>query len=96
MHHCVVTYIESCIEGKTRIFSVRLAGNGQRFATAELSRISGEWKLVQLKGKSNLELMHRLHIASNPLAVALQSLVDWYNRNSPIQDEPPGREVSTK
>lgn len=96
MHHCVVTYIESCIEGTTRIFSVRHAGNGQRFATAEFSRISGEWKLVQLKGKSNLELMHRLYTASDPLAVALQSLVDWYNRNSLIQNETPGREVSTK
>jgi len=96
MHHCVVTYIENCIWGGTKIFSVREAGNNQRFATAELSLISGEWKLVQLKGKANLELMHRLHVTGDPLAIALNALVDWYNNNSPEQLGNQGREEAKK
>jgi hypothetical protein len=82
MRHCVVTYIENCIEGGTRIFSVRDAGSNLRFATAELSCQAGQWKLVQLKGGSNRELMHRLHVAGDPLAIDIEALVNWYNEYS--------------
>jgi len=82
MRHCVVTYIENCIEGGTRIFSVRDAGSNLRFATAELSCQAGQWKLVQLKGGANRELMHRLHVAGDPLAIAIEALVNWYNEYS--------------
>jgi len=80
MHHCVFTYVEYCMDGSTRIFSVRLAQSNKRFATAELNRSVGGWKLIQLKGKSNRELIHRMNSPGDPLAIALMELVAWYNQ----------------
>ncbi len=80
MRHCVFTYIEYCMDGSTRIFSVRLAQSNKRFATAELNRSVGGWKLIQLKGKSNRELIHRMNSPGDPLAIALMELVAWYNQ----------------
>lgn len=85
MHHCVVTYIESCVSGETRIFSVLDANYNNRVATAELSNQYGQWNLVQLKGKRNEELIHRMRISSDPLAIALGILVKWYNENARMQ-----------
>jgi hypothetical protein len=83
MHHCVVTYIDSCISGEVRVFSVRDARNNQRIATAELSVRSGRWVVVQLKGKHNQELIQRTHVPGDPLAVILNVLVNWYNAVTP-------------
>lgn len=84
MHHCVYTYVESCIDGGTRIFSVCDASNGLRFATAEMFYFhGGGWELVQLKGKCNKELIHLLKNPADPLAIALDVLVKWYNENTP-------------
>jgi hypothetical protein len=80
MNHCVFTYIDYCIDGSARIFSVRLAQSKERFATAELNRSDSGWKLIQLKGKSNRELIHRMNIPSDPLAIVLMELVAWYNQ----------------
>ena len=87
MHHCVVTYIESCISGGTRIFSVTDARNGQKVATAQLNFRSGTWNLVQLKGRYNKELMDQISVLDDPLAIALAVLVKWYNENTPESDE---------
>ncbi|MBU1215716.1 MAG: PcfJ domain-containing protein [Gammaproteobacteria bacterium] len=81
MHHCVSSYVEYCLDGSTRIFSVRLTESNKRFATAELSLSEGEWKLVQLKGKSNREFIHKMNSPADPLASALQALVAWYNQH---------------
>jgi hypothetical protein len=78
MNHCVMTYMGSCMSGRTRIFSVRDAKNCA-VATAELSLLTGRWVLVQLKGKHNQELMHRISNCTDPLAILLDSLVRWYN-----------------
>jgi hypothetical protein len=80
MHHCVSSYIEYCVAGSTRIFSVRLAASNKRFATAELNMAAGEWKLIQLKGMANREFIHRMNSTSAPLAIALTELVAWYNQ----------------
>lgn len=80
MFHCVSSYIEYCIAGSSRIFSVRLADGDKRVATAELNLSDGEWKLVQLKGISNREFMHRMQSTFDPLAMALRELVAWYNQ----------------
>jgi len=79
MHHCVVSYIDDCISGEVRIFSVREASTNQCIATAELSVQSGQWKVVQLKGKHNRELMHRFLVSGDPLTVLLEVLTNWYN-----------------
>ncbi len=79
MEHCVITYIDDCAGGYSRIFSVLDAANDQRIATAELSVRSGSWELVQLKGKNNRELIHRTQILGEPLTVIMDALVKWYN-----------------
>jgi hypothetical protein len=85
MHHCVVSYIHSCIAGGTRIFSILIAGNNLPLATAELSNHHGQWSLVQLKGKYNNDYIERTYVADDPLAIAIRFLVKWYNEKSPIQ-----------
>ena len=83
MRHCVVTYIERCANGGTRIFSVLDARNNQPVATAELSKQLEQWNLVQLTGKYNKDLMHRTKFSKDPLTIALSVLVKWYNENTP-------------
>jgi len=83
MQHCVVTYIEDCVGGHSRIFSVRDIGNNQRIATVELSFRSGLWVLGQLKGRRNEELIHRSIIADDPLATMIEALLNWYNAKRP-------------
>lgn len=85
MHHCVVTYLESCISGEVRIFSVCDTSANQRIATAELSQFSGKWEIVQLKGKHNQELIHRVRVPSDPLAIILEKLASWYNARASIE-----------
>lgn len=85
MHHCVVTYLDSCISGAMRIFSIRDASNNQRVATVEISIRSGRWDAVQLKGKHNQELIERMNYSNDPMAVILNKLVNWYNARSSIE-----------
>lgn len=81
MHHCVASYIDYCIEGSTRIFSVRLAVTNDRYATAELSLCKGEWQLMQLKGKSNRELIQLMNSPDDNLTIAIKTLIAWYNQH---------------
>jgi len=80
MHHCVVTYLDDCISGNVRIFSIRACANNERIATAELTNRSGLWKVAQLKGKHNRELIQRTEYSDDPLAIHLDVLVQWYNK----------------
>jgi len=77
MHHCVVTYIDDCVSGNARIFSVRDSNSDQRIATVELVNHSGLWVLAQLKGKHNCQL----NKVEGPLTVLLTTLIRWYNQN---------------
>ena len=79
MRHCVVTYLDDCIRGYVRIFSVRICSNDARVATAELTNRTGQWRVTQLKGKHNLELIDRIEKTEDPLAILLNVLVKWYN-----------------
>jgi hypothetical protein len=87
MHHCVVTYLGNCIDGGTRIFSVRDYRN-IRVATAEITVCSGLWSLVQLKGMHNQEFMNRTYISDDPLTIVLDVLVKWYNKKMPVYKTP--------
>jgi hypothetical protein len=80
MHHCVVTYLDDCIRGYVRIFSVRLRSNDARVATVELANRTGQWRVTQLKGKYNQELIDRIEKTEDPLAILLDAVVKWYNR----------------
>lgn len=83
MQHCVIVYIDDCIEGYCRVFSVRDAKNNLRIATLELSFRSGQWVLGQLRGKHNQELKHLVSISADPLAIMIEALVNWYNAEMP-------------
>jgi len=80
MHHCVVTYIDDCIGGNVRVFSVRTCSDDERIATVELNNRTGLWKVAQLKGKHNRELIQRTEYSDDPLAIHLDVLVQWYNK----------------
>ena len=87
MHHCVVTYLDDCISGNVRVFSVRASTSNERIATVELANRSGLWKVAQLKGKHNQELIQRAYDADDPLAIILEVLVKWYNGAIGVQHE---------
>lgn len=80
MHHCVVTYLDDCVFGYAKIFSVRDSISDQLIATVELANHSGLWRVAQLKGNYNQELIHRTYVADDPLAIILDVLVNWYNK----------------
>lgn len=60
--HCIGTYVNACVSGSTRVFSIRQ--NQRRVATLELQRTSdGRWTPVQLRGKANSLVTDRRLIA---------------------------------
>ena len=79
MHHCVASYVEECVKGQKRIFSVRDSETEKRIATAELIRSRGLWQLRQLKGKHNQEFIQRMQIADDPMSILIKALTAWYN-----------------
>jgi hypothetical protein len=87
MRHCVVTYLEDCISGNVRIFSIRACYSVERIATVELFNRSGEWGVAQVKGKHNQDLVDRIYDSNEliafaldkPLATILSVLLKWYN-----------------
>ena len=84
MRHCVVTYIDECNFGNVRIFSVRDAESDKRIATLELQKKYDVWKVAQLKGKHNLELINTLYSPDDLLAHLLNKFAGWYNLRSGI------------
>jgi hypothetical protein len=54
MAHCIARYIEHCMRGEARVFSLRDAFTGERAATAMIRRVAeGEWELVDVRGRRN-------------------------------------------
>ncbi len=53
MDHCVADYIDRCLVGDYRLFSIRKAGSLQPVATVGLALEGGRWVLDQVKGPSN-------------------------------------------
>ncbi len=49
MHHCVVTYLDDCISGNSRVFSILASSSNERIATVELTNRTGLWKVAQQK-----------------------------------------------
>lgn len=84
MHNCAIYYAGKCINGESRMFSIRDSVDGQCVATAELSSQGGTWALVQLKGQHNQELIQKIGF-SNPLQSLLIMPLNWYNTNSWIE-----------
>lgn len=80
MDHCVVTYIESCASGCSRIFSIREKASGKTIATAEFTAIASRWALVQLKGPKNIEMINRMYSHDDPIGILISKALDWYNK----------------
>ena len=51
MRHCVGTYSNQCLDGRSRIFSIRQ--DGHTLATTQLSLTMGQWKVSQTKAVKN-------------------------------------------
>jgi hypothetical protein len=79
MDHCVASYVDECVRGIIRIFSVRDSATEKRIATAELIRSNGQWQLGQLKGKCNHEFIQLMQIADDPICLLMEALLEWYN-----------------
>lgn len=54
MRHCVYSYLEDCMDGTRRIFSIRKGKD--KVATLELRRIFTTWSAGQIKGYCNANL----------------------------------------
>ena len=69
MRHCVSSYSEGCLDGASRIFSVRQSGLTRPVATLELRRSKGRaasgarqevWRLGQVKGFANSKVSKQI------------------------------------
>ena len=57
MQHCVGSYSQACMQQRSLIYAVSRAG--ERMGTLEMYAASPkEWRVVQFKGRRNLNLMH--------------------------------------
>jgi len=83
MHHCVVSHMEECLAGKTRVFSIRDESREGRIATVEIKLIQNHWTVTEFKGRHNLEFIHRLEKHNDPLTILMQKAVDWYDKKVP-------------
>ena len=75
MRHCVDTYSRRCQSGGTLIVSVR-KGN-RRVATAELALECEGWRLVQVKGFTNVDVPTPLGDRLRVWALTLRSMPDF-------------------
>ena len=71
MHHCVGTYSGTCVNGSSRIFSLRQAG--LILATTELNLRSGRWQPTQTRASKN-------HAPSESADQAARLLAQEYQR----------------
>ena len=71
MHHCVGTYSGACVNGSSRIFSLRQAG--LILATTEPNLRSGRWHPAQTRASKN-------HAASESAGQAARLLAQEYRR----------------
>ena len=83
MHHCVASHMEYCLEGKTRIFSVRDESCETRVATVEIKLKGVHWEVTEFKGRCNKEFIHRLKIPNDPLALLMGKVIEWYDLYAP-------------
>lgn len=71
MHHCVGSYVNSCVNGRSRIFSIRK--NNVKKATLEINTFSNKWEVNQIRGACNAEV-------SDELKKIAQQVVKLYNK----------------
>lgn len=83
MHHCVVTHLENCLSGRTRIFSIRDESGEKRIATVEINYRHGYWEVTEFKGRFNEEFIHHLNNPDDPLSIMMSSVVSWYDKHVP-------------
>lgn len=83
MKHCVGGYSGKCVEGISRIFSIRNPGTGKRLATLELVRQrgkdkapTGEWRIAQVRGPCNAAVEEEVKKAANDVLDAYQYETD--------------------
>jgi hypothetical protein len=53
MRHCVASYVNACLAGQYRLFTVEHPETGEPAATIGLRRRDGEWQLGQVRGPNN-------------------------------------------
>jgi len=53
MQHCVQDYVEPCLSGNYRLFSISRKSTGQPMATAGMGKEGDYWKIDQIKGRFN-------------------------------------------
>lgn len=80
MRHCVASYVEYCVSGKVRIFSVRDSISGLRIATTELRKNNSKWEVVQIKGKHNQEMIQHIRVDNDPMCIISNAIVVFYNQ----------------
>ena len=56
MRHCIDGYIDDCIDGNYRVFSIQFRKTGERVATLGIGFFEDRWMLDDLKGPENSEV----------------------------------------
>jgi hypothetical protein len=83
MHHCVVSHIEQCLGGRTRVFSVGDESGEKRIATFEINLTAIGWLVTEMQGAHNYELIGCMSSDVSPLAILARAVVDWYDKYAP-------------
>lgn len=70
MSHCVADYVDVCVKGQSRIFSLQ---DGDAFATLELSLRNGrDWVVAQVFGYDNADVSERIERVAREVATRYQ------------------------
>ena len=84
MRHCVRSYVAACVQGRSRIFSIRK--DGAHVATLEICQTGrGSWKVEQLRG-----LFNRLVSEPEVLALAKRIAQGYAQAAHALQDSVQG------
>ncbi len=74
LDHCVANHAGACLDGRTRVLSMRTTGDDpRRLSTAEVTWAKGRSIVLEHRGRGNAEPCHR---ASHALAAYLAALAD--------------------
>lgn len=72
MHHCVPSYIESCLSGEVVLFHLQGSGGRPERATAEFRNLGlAGWMVAQIKGPCNQEVSVTMRKVASELAKLL-------------------------
>ena len=72
MSHCVATYDDHCVVGRSKIFQIYV--DGEHVATTELRKRGNEWRAVQTRGKHNQKPPEEALLAARELSKEYREL----------------------